>query len=190
AVSGWAKKGISLKKPKRLRTAANGEENRLGKGLRKELETCGETRKRPEDLLSERLPSSTVTAWHERQCNDLAKLRTRIAYLVEHDVSEPSSREVHPDPSVHAAWQPRQDPIRDNPTYEEISRKLEEEDQYFAWLSKEAHLAPLEAEVTRLKFQEPPREYLGDHFTEQEIADMISRSRGTVTSLGSVKQAW
>lgn len=181
-MAGWARTQISLKNTKRLRTTADGEENRLGQVLRKELETRGETWKRPEDLL-ERLLSNTFRAWHESKWHDLAELRTRIAYLVEHDASDQSSQEFRPDASLQAAVQPHEDPTRDNPPYEAVARQLEEEDLYMAWLIKEAHLTPLEADVTRLKLQDPPQEHPGDHFNEREITDMLGRS------LGSVKQA-
>jgi DNA-directed RNA polymerase specialized sigma24 family protein len=168
AFSGWMASKISL-----------AHNSRLKESLTKELGMRGEYTQSLRSELFERLPANTYRAWREGEGKTLAKLRTRIAALVEHDVSEQSPQEFIPDVPLQVAPQPL-----DNPTYEAIARKLEEEDQYMGYLIKEADLSPLEADVTRLKLQDPPQEHLGDHFNEREIADMLDRS------LGSVKQAW
>jgi hypothetical protein len=158
SLSGWARTVLSLKKNHRLR-----------KALRKELDRRGEYDRREEDLLLELLPSNTIAAWQEREWHDLAELRTRIAYLVEHDVSEQSPQEFRLDEPLQAAVQPR-----DDPTYEEVARKLEEEDLYTAYF-RQAKLTPYEETVARLQLQD---------YSDQEIADTIDKS------LNGIQQAW
>jgi hypothetical protein len=180
----WAATHISLKHNQRLKEA-----------LQAELAAQGREPASPVLLLVEMLPANTYRAWQERgrtplDEQTLSSLRTTIARLVEHETSGRQAGEVHMDAPLQAAPQPHHETRRDNPTYEEVARHLEEEEQYMAWLAKEANLSALEADVTRLRVEEPPAEHPGDRFTEQEIADMLSRSRGIVTSLGSVKQAW
>ena len=167
---GWVGAEISLK-----------ENLRLAAALRKESTTRGEHTCSTYDELCKRLPANVYRAWHEGNWETLAELRTRIAYLVEHDVSDQSHQEFDEEP-WQAAPQSRENPTRDNPTYEAIARKIEEEEQYRAWLIKEANLSPLEADVTRLQLQDPPSTHADDHFTDQEIANMLDHS------LGSIKQ--
>jgi hypothetical protein len=168
AFSGWVRTQLTLKPlpPK--------GGNRLRAALEEESKIQGGS---PEHILLERLPTNTYRAWKEKQWKTHAELRTQIAYLVEHDVTDQSHQEFPKEPS-QGVLQPREDLTRDNPTYEEVARKLEEEDQYIAWVITEANLTPLEADVTRLKLQDPP-------IPEQEIADTLGHR-----SLGSVKQAW
>jgi hypothetical protein len=154
-LAGWVGAEISFK-----------ENPRLAVALRKELTTRGEYSHSTYDEFCKRLPANAYRAWHEGDWETLAQLRTRIAYLVEHDVSEQSPQRSLPGAPLQAAPQPL-----NNPTYEEVARKLEQEDQYWAWIIKEAALTPLEADVTRLKFQDPPSTHAGDRFTQQEIAD-------------------
>jgi hypothetical protein len=185
ALAGWADSRISLKQNLRLAGA-----------LRQELAIRGEYYSSSRSKLREYLPANVYRAWYEgallqafdrkvtltpganmptktQEWKTLAGLLTRIAALVEHDVTEQSPPEFLPNVPLQAMPQPL-----DNPTYEEVARKLEEEDQYIAWVITEANLTTLEADVTRLKLQDPP-------IPEQEIADILG-----YRSLGSVKQAW
>jgi len=167
-LAGWVGAEISLK-----------DNPRLAAVLRKELTTRGEHSCSTYDELYKRLPANAYRAWHEGDWETQAQLRTRIAYLVEHDVSEQSPQVFCPDEPSQAA-----PALPDNPTYEAVARRLEEEDQYINWLIKTAGLTSLEEQVTRLQLQEPPDEHPDDHYSDQEIADMLGRS------LGSIKQAW
>src|SRR5262249_39555544 len=153
-MAGWARTQISRKKALRLQEQ-----------LRQELATRGAQENRTEDLLLELLLSNTFTAWQEYGPHDLARLRTRIAYLVEHELSDQSSQ---------AILQPREDPTRNDPTYEAVARKIEEEDLYAARF-RQAQLTPFEEAVTRLQLQE---------YSDQEIADRLEKS------LGAIQQAW
>ena len=185
-VSGWAAANISLKDHQ---TSSRPGGNRLRDALIRELAMRGERGKTPYAELVERLPTNTYRAWQEGQWKSLDALRTRIAYLVEHDVSDQHPRPLHDAPS-QAAPQPL-----DDPTYKAVARALETEDQYMASLITEAKLAPLEAEVTRLRLQEPPAEHSGERFSHQDVADILNRSgvsRRTdkPVTTNDVKQAW
>jgi hypothetical protein len=140
-------------------------------------------------VLQERLPANVYAAWYDGPWSRLEELRNLTVNQIIAD-GPPDTLSSHLSPkSLHKAhheiaqWGDIASSLKD-PTYEEIARKVEEEDQYYAWLIREAQLTPLEADVTRLKFQDAPPEHQGDRFAEQEIADMLGRS------LGSVKQAW
>jgi hypothetical protein len=164
ALSGWIASQISFKHNPRLREV-----------LRKELAIRGEYAQSSQSELYERLPANTYRAWREREWQTLAELRTRIAYLVEHDASDQSPQEFHTDELLQTAPQ-----ALDDPTYEAVARKLEEEDQYMARLIKEADLKPHEAMVVRAKMQSPPSEHPQGYFSDQEVADMLGYSLGTV----------
>jgi hypothetical protein len=166
--SGWIASKISLAENQRLKAL-----------LEQELRMRGEYPPAPRNELYERLPPNTYRAWREVEGKTLAKLPTRIAFLVEHDIADQSPQKAIPGVSFQAEPQPL-----DTPLYEEVARKLHEEDQYWAWLNKAAALSPLEADVTRLKCQDAPPEHPGADYTEHEIAARLGRS------LGSVKQAW
>jgi hypothetical protein len=104
--SGWIASKISLAHNPRLKVS-----------LTKELGMRGEYTQSLRSELFERLPANTYRAWREGEGKTLTELRTRIAYLVEHDVSEQSPQEFIPDAPLQVAPQPL-----DNPTYEEVAK--------------------------------------------------------------------
>jgi hypothetical protein len=160
SMAGWAATQISLARNPRLAAA-----------LREELATRGEDALSPYDELLTRLPANTSLAWHEEQWETLAELRTRIAYLVEHDGSERMSREeLDEEPSSESSQQ-----VMGQHIYEAFVEHLEVEDEYKAWMQR-AGLTALEEAVTHLKLEE---------YTEQEITTALA-----LPSKGSVKQAW
>jgi DNA-binding CsgD family transcriptional regulator len=158
ALAGWIDSQLSLK-----------HNSRLEEVLRNELAIRGEYDQSPRDKLRERLPANTWRAWHEGEWKTLANLRTRIAYLVEHDISEQSHQEFAPDAPLQAA-----PPPLESPTYEEVARKLEEEDLFTARFKK-ARLTLYEEQVAQLQFQE---------YSDAEIADRLNKS------INAIQQAW
>jgi len=168
----WVATQISLSKNKPAST-------RLSKALDNERLLRGAaSRSRFTELLAW-LPPNVYRAYQEGNWRTPKELRARIVSLLEHEGSDWHPKEILTDEPVHIARQ-----TLDDLTYEAVARKLEEEDQYIASLSKQAQLTHLEEQVTRLQLQIPPSDHPRDHFSDQDIADMLNRS------LGSVKQAW
>jgi DNA-binding CsgD family transcriptional regulator len=131
---------------------------RLQKAL---LQESGE----PHAKLLERLPAHVSTAWGERDPGEaLTVLRTRVARGIEQEsLHQRASLSQLPPDATH------RDPLPGN-----FRKQLEAQDEWMAWL-KRAGLTPLEEAVTIQKLED---------FTEQEIAEALGRS------IGSVKQAW
>src|SRR5262249_42648381 len=97
-LAGWVGAEIRLK-----------DNPRLAAALRNELTTRGEHSRSTYDESCKRLPANAYRAWHEGDWETLVQLRTRIAYLVEHDVSEQNSQEFHAEELWPVALQPRDD---------------------------------------------------------------------------------
>jgi hypothetical protein len=115
--------------------------------------------------LLERLPAHVYTSWSERvPGEDFATMRNRVVRRIEREGAnqKASLSQLPPDAAPKG------------PLAENFLQQLEAQDEFMAWLRR-AELTPLEEAVTIRK--------LGD-FTEQEIADALGRS------VGSVKQAW